>query len=287
MSLAPVELTWWPSPAKLNLFLHINGRRADGYHELQSVFQMLSFGDKLAFEITKSNQIQMMTTLHGVDDKDNLIVKAATKLQSQLGTRLGCNIHVQKNLPMGGGIGGGSSNAATTLRVLNYLWKGELSVQQLADLGLTLGADVPIFVHGYTAFAEGVGEQLIPLQLETKFYLVVFPNCHVSTAEIFAAENLPRDTAKIALADYCFNITQNDCQNLVLDRYPEVANLLQWLLQFAPARMTGTGACVFAMFETETDAEHVFKQLPTKWRAFIARGVDRSPLIDALTARLE
>lgn len=278
---------WWPSPAKLNLFLHINGRRPDGYHELQSVFQMLSYGDELAFEITQSSQIQMATKLDGVEETDNLIVKAAKILQSKLEISLGCKIHLNKRLPMGGGIGGGSSNAATTLLVLNRLWQANLTTQELATLGLALGADVPVFVYGNTAFANGVGENLIPMHVKTMFYLVVFPNSHVSTAEIFGAENLPRNTPKIAMADYRFDITKNDCQNLVLDRYPEVANLLQWLLQFAPSRMTGTGACVFAMFETEKEADKVFKQLPTKWRAFIAKGVDKSPLIDALNARLE
>jgi len=287
MSATPNELIWWPSPAKLNLFLHINGRRADGYHELQSVFQMLSYGDELAFSVTQSSEIEMATTLEGVDDKDNLIIKAAKILQSHLGCQLGCKIHLRKRLPMGGGIGGGSSNAATTLLVLNHLWKGHLSTHALATLGLALGADVPVFVHGHTAFAEGIGEHLVPIQLEPKVYLVVFPNSHVSTAEIFNAEKLPRNTPKIALADYRFDITQNDCQNLVLDRYPEVANLLQWLLQFAPSRMTGTGACVFAVFETEKEAGQVLNQLPTKWRAFIANGVDTSPLINALNARTE
>lgn len=280
-------LDWWPSPAKLNLFLHINGRRPDGYHELQSVFQMLSYGDELAFETTGANTIQMATKLDGVDDKDNLIVKAASLLQAKLDTSQGCIIHLNKRLPMGGGIGGGSSNAATTLLVLNHLWGGNLSTSQLAKLGLGLGADVPVFVHGNTAFANGVGEDLVPIHIQSKIYLVVFPNSHVSTAEIFNAENLPRNTPKIAMADYRFDITQNDCQNLVVDRYPEVANLLQWLLQFAPSRMTGTGACVFAVFETEKEAEHVFKQLPTKWRAFIAKGVERSPLVNALNARIE
>ena len=276
--------TWWPSPAKLNLFLHINGRRSDGFHELQSVFQMLSYGDELAFEVTHEPSICMHTPLVGVADDDNLIIKAARALQKHCHCKLGCTIYLNKKLPMGGGIGGGSSNAATTLRVLNELWDCKLNIDQLAELGLALGADVPVFVHGHTAFAEGVGEILTPIAVDSKVYLVVFPNCHVATATIFGSPNLPRNTPKINAKDYQFDITQNDCQNLVIDQYSEVAKLLQWLLQFAPSRMTGTGACVFAVFDDHEKAEQVFNKLPSDWHGFIAQGVDESPLNTALRA---
>ena len=274
------QLKWWPSPAKLNLFLHITGRRSDGYHELQSLFQMLDYGDEIAFEVDQDNsEIQLLSPLPGVDAKDNLIVRAAQALQTKTHSTKGCRIYLQKKLPMGGGIGGGSSNAATTLLVLNKLWECDLTTEQLADVGLSLGADVPVFVHGNTAFAEGVGEHLIPYPVTNKWYLVVFPNCHISTAKIFNAPNLPRDTVKIHPNEYQFDITQNDCQNLVINLYPEVANLLQWLLQFAPSRMTGTGACVFAVFDQQREALEIRDKLPPDWQGFVARGVDQSPLL--------
>ncbi len=276
-------MKWWPSPAKLNLFLHINRRREDGYHELQSVFQMLSYGDEIAFCITDNDAIELVTSIEGVADSDNLIIKAAKLLQQHCGVNKGCQIHLRKRLPMGGGIGGGSSNAATTLRVLNHLWQCNLSIQTLADIGLALGADVPVFVHGNTAFAEGVGENLVPIEIPSKHYLVVFPNCHVATGTVFNHPDLPRHSAKIALGDYAFDTTQNDCQQIVTECYPEVANLLQWLIHYAPSRMTGTGACVFAVFDSAAEAQKVLQQVPAKWHGFVAQGVDKSTLIDALS----
>ncbi|WP_205663182.1 4-(cytidine 5'-diphospho)-2-C-methyl-D-erythritol kinase [Alteromonas facilis] len=276
-------MKWWPSPAKLNLFLHITGRRADGYHELQSIFQMLDYGDRLAFEVIPNDgQIILETPIDGVANDDNLIVKAAKLLQHHTNTTFGCKIWLEKNLPMGGGIGGGSSNAATTLCVLNHLWQCGLSDNELAKLGLQLGADVPVFVHGNTAFASGVGEQLTPVKIPSAYYLVVFPNCHISTAAIFGAPELPRNSAKIEIDDYDFDLTRNDCQDLVINRYPKVAKLLQWLINYAPSRMTGTGACVFATFEQESDALAVMQQLPPKWQGFVAKGVECSPLKLAL-----
>lgn len=275
-------LNWWPSPAKLNLFLHINGRYENGYHQLQSLFQILNYGDELAFEINHTNEITLAVPIKGVADEDNLIVKAALLLKQSLPDQnfkdLGCHIHVKKRLPMGGGIGGGSSNAATTLLVLNKLWNCQLGEEELAALGLTLGADVPIFIQGKTAFAEGVGEKLQPVSLPTKHYLVLFPDCHVSTAEIFSAANLPRNSAKMNFNDYSFANTQNDCQELVCERYPNVAKALHWLLEYAPSRMTGTGACVFAIFEQRQDALNVQSLLPKGSTSFVAEGVDTSPL---------
>ncbi len=277
------HLTWWPSPAKLNLFLHITGRNAQGYHLLQSVFQILDQGDELAFEANQSGQIRLLTEMPGVAEHDNLIVKAARRLQEKASTPMGCDIHIRKNLPMGGGIGGGSSNAATTLVALNHLWKLGLSEDELATLGLQLGADVPIFVRGHSAFAQGVGELLTPMHLDPAYYLVANPGCHVSTADIFAEPDLQRDCSPISVSDYQFEQTTNVCEKIVCQRYPQVAKLLHHLLEYAPSRMTGTGACVFAVFDTLDHAQRVQETLPDHCQSFIAKGVDRSPLFDVLS----
>ena len=277
-----VNKDWWPSPAKLNLFLHILGRYDNGYHKLQSLFQMLDYGDKLAFDINHTGTIAMSTPLKGVKDEDNLIIRAAKLLAAQTKTKLGAHISLEKYLPMGGGIGGGSSNAATTLVALNALWGTRLSVHQLADIGLQLGADVPIFVRGETAFAEGVGEQITPAPQPEQWFLVANPNVHISTGEIFTAQELTRNTPSMDWADYKFEETRNDCQQLVVNRYPEVAKLLQWLVHYAPSRMTGTGACVFAPFSDESLANDVQGKLPSSWQSFVAKGVNRSPLLEKL-----
>jgi 4-diphosphocytidyl-2-C-methyl-D-erythritol kinase len=266
----------------LNLFLHILGRYDNGYHKLQSLFQMLDYGDKLAFDINHTGTIAMSTPLKGVKDEDNLIIRAAKLLAAQTKTKLGAHISLEKCLPMGGGIGGGSSNAATTLVALNALWGSRLSVHQLADIGLQLGADVPIFVRGETAFAEGVGEQITPAPQPEQWFLVANPNVHISTGEIFTAQELTRNTPSIDWADYKFEETRNDCQQLVVNRYPEVAKLLQWLVHYAPSRMTGTGACVFAPFSDESLANDVQGKLPSSWQSFVAKGVNRSPLLEKL-----
>ena len=283
---------WWPSPAKLNLFLHILGRYDNGYHQLQSLFQMLDYGDALAFDVSKektestesteSTNIRMETPLDGVPDDDNLIIKAARLLATKTQCNKGAVISIDKRLPMGGGIGGGSSNAATTLVALNHLWNTGLNEDELAELGLALGADVPIFVRGLTAFAGGVGEDITPAPQQEKYFLVANPNVHVSTAEVFTSPDLPRNTPAIRWEDYKFEKTWNDCQQLVVNRYPEVAKLLQWLVHYAPSRMTGTGACVFATFSDYTLAEQVRAQMPKAWQSFIAKGVNRSPLLDKL-----
>ncbi len=269
---------WWPSPAKLNLFLHILGRYDNGYHQLQSLFQMLDSGDQLAFDINNSGDITLSPSIAGVPDEENLIVRAARTLQSHCNVKQGVHITLDKQLPMGGGIGGGSSNAATTLVALNALWHCQLGTPELCKLGLSLGADVPIFVQGDTAFAEGVGELIYPVSQPTRWYLVVNPGIHVSTAEIFTASELPRNTPAIEWKDYQFERTHNDCQQIVCDRYPEVAKLLQWLVHYAPSRMTGTGACVFASFSDQKLALQVQASLPAEWRSFVAKGVNHSPL---------
>jgi len=268
----------WPSPAKLNLFLHINGQLSNGYHELQSLFQLLDHGDSLEFDVTQDGEINLLDPIAGVAQQDNLVFKAARLLQAHSEHTQGCNISLNKVLPMGGGIGGGSSNAATTLVALNYLWGIHLPLSELAQLGLSLGADVPVFVEGHTAFAEGVGEKLQAVALPEHYYLVAFPNCHVSTAEIFTHPDLPRNTPLIDFSEYSFEKTGNDCQQLVCDLYPDVANILHRLLEYAPSRMTGTGACVFAIFDERSAAESALQSIASDVSAFVAKGVNTSPL---------
>jgi len=271
-----------PAVAKLNLFLHITGRRANGYHNLQTLFQMLDVGDMLHFSADHSNKVTLDCSDAALNGTDNLIYKAAMLLKPYATANAGCSIRLEKNLPMGGGLGGGSSDAATTLHALNKLWQLNLSTTQLANLGLTLGADVPVFVHGKTAFAEGVGEHLQPVQLPEKTYLIVTPACHISTAEVFSHPALKRDTPAITLTELLQSDWQNDCQPLVEQLYPIVAITLQWLIEYAPCRMTGTGASVFAEFPDTASAQHALAQLPANCRGFIARGVNQSPLLAAL-----
>lgn len=284
MNIKPNHETWWPSPAKINLFLHINGRYDNGYHRLQTLFQLLDSGDKLAFAVRRDGKLTLSPSIKGVPDEENLIVRAARLLQSVSQTSLGADIKLHKVLPMGGGIGGGSSNAATVLVALNHLWKTGLSSEHLSELGLHLGADVPVFVRGVSGFATGVGEEITAATLPSHYFLIVTPDVHVSTAEIFNLPELPRNTPLLAWEDYRFETTHNDCEEIVTNRYPEVANLLQWLLNYAPSRMTGTGASVFAVFESKDLAVSVQNKLPKQWQSFVAKGVNRSPLIKTLNS---
>jgi len=271
-----------PAPAKLNLFLHINGRRSDGYHNLQTIFQLLDRGDLLHITRREDGSINLTPSLEGVANEDNLIVKAARLLAGITHCHLGADIRLEKKLPMGGGIGGGSSNAATTLLGLNALWQTQLPLEQLAELGRQLGADVPVFVRGQSAWAEGVGEVLQPLELPEKWFLVLTPDCHVSTAEIFSHKRLTRDTPIIKVAASFERSSRNDCQPLVRELYPEVDKALTWLSQYGDARMTGTGACVFAPFDSATAAQAVLDALkrggPTSLQGFVAKGVNQSPV---------
>lgn len=267
-----------PAPAKLNLFLHILGRRPDGYHELQTLFQFLDHGDDLGFRRREDDQIRLHTEVPGVPHDSNLIVRAARRLQEQSGTRLGADIWLDKRLPMGGGIGGGSSDAATTLVGLNHLWGLEWSEDRLAELGLALGADVPVFVRGRAAFAEGVGEKLTPVSPPEPWYLVVAPQVSVSTAEIFTDPELTRDTPAITVRSLPEGGGHNDCQPVVEKRYEEVRNALILLNKFVQAKMTGTGSCVFGSFPNRDEADRVSRQLPATLPSFIARGCNRSPL---------
>ncbi|HGS5368686.1 TPA: 4-(cytidine 5'-diphospho)-2-C-methyl-D-erythritol kinase [Vibrio cholerae] len=270
--------TVWPSPAKLNLFLYITGRRANGYHDLQTLFQFLDHGDELTITANNSGNITLSPALADVALEDNLIYKAAMALKNAAQSPLGADIQLHKVLPMGGGIGGGSSNAATTLVALNYLWQTGLSDDQLAEIGLALGADVPVFTRGFAAFAEGVGEELFAVEPEEKWYLVVRPAVSIATKDIFTHPQLMRNTPKRDLASLLATPYENDCEKIVRSLYPEVDKQLSWLLQYAPSRLTGTGSCVFAEFSSRKDAQAVFAQLSDNVLAFVAQGRNVSPL---------
>ena len=273
-----MQMLTLPAPAKLNLMLHITGRRADGYHELQTLFQFLDYGDELVLRPRQDGQIRLLTELPGVDHDSNLIVRAARLLQRESGCALGADIQLTKRLPMGGGIGGGSSDAATTLVGLDHLWNTRLGEDRLAELGLNLGADVPVFVRGRAAFAEGVGERLQPVDLPEPWFLVIAPQVSVSTAEIFADPELTRNTPAITVRSLLAGGGHNDCQPVVEKRYPEVRNALSLLNKFVQARMTGTGACVFGSFPNEGEADKVRRQLPATLPSFVARGRNVSML---------
>lgn len=265
------------SPAKLNLFLHITGRREDGYHNVQTLFQLLDWGDLLSFTANHSGEI----TLQGMEipAAENLIYRAAILLQRG---DLGADITVQKRVPAGAGLGGGSSNAATTLLALNHLWRLKLTREELQALGMTLGADVPVFVAGRTAWAEGIGEVLTPVNLEQHWYVIITAACHVSTRQIFSHLQLTRNTSPIKMAAFFEGYSRNDCQKLVTRLYPDVDASLSWLNQFGEARLTGTGASVFASFGTESEARAVLQQLPGQWQGVAARGLNQSPVTASL-----
>ncbi len=268
----------FPAPAKLNLFLHVVGRREDGYHLLQTAFRFIDFGDDLSFTVRDDGAIRRVTALPGVAAEQDLSIRAARALQSASGCRLGADIGILKRLPMGGGLGGGSSDAATTLIVLNRLWHTGLSRSLLQQLALTLGADVPVFVFGQNAFAEGIGERLQALSLPSAWYLILVPELAVSTAEIFSDVELTRNTNAITMAAFSVGQGRNDLAPVVCRRYPQVARHLEWLRQFGDARMSGSGACVFCAFHDEERARKVLAELPADMKGFVARGLDRHPL---------
>ena len=271
----------WPAPAKLNLFLHITGRRADGYHELQTLFQFIEFGDELRFHVDGSGVVRRHEALAGVAEEADLTVRAARLLQTETGCTQGVEIHINKRLPMGGGLGGGSSDAATALVALNRLWGLGLSEDRLAALGLRLGADVPVFVRGRAAWAEGVGERLQAVDLPEPWFVILQPDAHVATAELFADPQLTRDLQPIKIRDYLAGGGQNVFEPLVRAAYPDVGAALTWLNARAAGRLTGTGACVFAAFEREAQAREVAAQAEGRWRTIISRGCNRSPLLAA------
>lgn len=278
---SPSSLTC-PAPAKLNLFLHVIGRRSDGYHLLQTAFRMLDWGDSLTFTLREDGRIRRVSALEGVPAEADLVVRAARLLQAETGCSLGADIQVEKRLPMGGGLGGGSSDAATTLIALNRLWGLGLTRSRLQQIGLRLGADVPFFVFGQTAFAEGVGEALSPLVLPPAWYAVVSPEVMVPTAAIFAAEELTRDTSPIKIADFAASPgsepTRNDLEPVARARFPAVGAAIDWLRLYGQARMTGSGACVFAEVADEAAALAAVAACPPEWRAWAAKGLDVHPL---------
>ena len=268
----------YPAPAKLNLFLHVVGRRPDGYHLLQTAFRFIDYGDELSIAVRADGDIRRTTPLQGVPAELDLTVRAARALQRETGCSQGADIGIVKRLPMGGGLGGGSSDAATTLIALNRLWRTRLSRERLQQLALGLGADVPVFVFGRNAFAEGVGERLQALLLPPAWYLVLVPELAVSTAEIFSAAELTRNTNAITIAAFSVGRGHNDLEAVVCRRYPQVARHLEWLHRYGDARMTGSGACVFCAFGSEEQARRALQELPADMRGFVARGLERHPL---------
>ncbi|MCG7985426.1 MAG: 4-(cytidine 5'-diphospho)-2-C-methyl-D-erythritol kinase [Candidatus Thiodiazotropha lotti] len=269
-----------PAPAKLNLMLRIVGRREDGYHDLQTVFQFIDRQDRLDFKYRPDGQIVITNPLPEVPEQQNLCFRAAKMLQQITGTDAGVELTLHKILPMGGGLGGGSSDAATTLVALNHLWGLGLGQDQLMQLGGSLGADVPIFIHGQAAWAEGVGDKMTDIELPEPWFLVLNPACHVSTAEIFGQPDLTRNSPRIKIRAFLEGNSQNDCLAVVRRRHPEVAQAMDWLDQYAVARLTGTGACLFAEFAERRAANEVLDRLPSDLTGFVARGLNRSPLLD-------
>jgi len=265
------------SPAKLNLFLHVTGQREDGYHELQTLFQLLHWGDQITLELADAGGITLAQQLDGVLERDNLIIKAARRLTGHLTEEPNVVIHLEKNIPMGAGLGGGSSNAATALLGLNTLLGLDRSLDELAEIGASLGADVPVFIYGKTAWAEGIGDQLTPLELPVRWYTILCPGCHVSTQTVFTAPELTRDTPPITIPAFFEGGVRNDLQSVVTARYPEVRNALVALQKLAPAMMTGSGACVFSSFENEAAARRVAAELAPRFDVVVAKGVNHHP----------
>ena len=286
----PRTLENCPAPAKLNLFSHVTGRRPDGYHLLQTLFQLIDVGDTLHFEVRDDGVIHRSTEVAGIPEEFDLIVRAARLLQSASGPSTskkfyGANIAIDKRLPMGGGLGGGSSDAATTLIVLNHLWQTGLTRGQLMALGLQLGADVPFFIFGKNAFAEGVGEKLTQVATPDRWFVVIEPGVSVPTAAIFSAPELTRNTKPVKIADFSgteFRFGENDLQIVASGLFPPVADAIKWLAKFGNARMTGSGACVFCSFEHERSADQVLEQVPSRWKAWKAKTIAAHPLAHLL-----
>jgi 4-diphosphocytidyl-2-C-methyl-D-erythritol kinase len=269
----------WPAPAKLNLFLHVIGRRADGYHDLQTVFQLIDLADDIQIEVRTDGRIERLAGPAEVPPEADLVIRAARALQATAGSQLGANLRVTKRIPMGGGLGGGSSDAATVLVALNRVWECGLSEDDLAAIGVELGADVPVFVRGRSAWAEGRGERLTPVELPSRCFVLVHPQVHVPTAAVFQAPELTRNSPPITISGFLESGGRNDFEPVVRARYPEVARALDWLGQFAPARLTGTGSCIFAPCASRNEAQDIVARLPAQWRGMVARGMNVSPLL--------
>lgn len=272
----------WPAPAKLNLMLRVTGRRSDGYHLLQTVFQILDICDWITFHPVVNDRVSLLNPIPGVPETDDLTVRAAKLLKAHTGYEAGVTIEIEKNLPMGGGLGGGSSDAATTLVVLNRLWGLGLSEGELMALGLQLGADVPVFVFGRSAWGEGVGEDLKAIDLPEDYFVVIKPDCHVNTKEIFCSDGLTRDSESITMTDFLAGDARNDCTRVVCEKYRLVKSAIDAMSGYGNAKLTGTGACVFSQFSSLKDAEAAYGALRSNWVAFLARGFNKSPLYKKL-----
>jgi len=277
--------TRWPAPAKLNLFLHVTGRRPDGYHELQTAFQLIDLCDIIAISIREDGTIERPVGPALVDCESDLTVRAARALQGASGVRSGASLRVIKRIPLGGGLGGGSSDAATVLLALNELWGCGLSMEELARIGLPLGADVPVFIRGSSAWGQGVGEQLQPLELPPRWFVIIHPGIAISTRTVFQSPELTRNSPLITIRAFCESGGRNDCEPVVRARYPEVAEALDWLARSAPARLTGTGSCIFAACASAIEAERLAARVPDRWTSFVARGLSVSPVHAMLRAR--
>ena len=284
MSLNPATRVAWSAPAKLNLMLHVLGRRPDGYHELQTVFQLIDLCDRIEIAVRADGVICRPQGPAGVAEADDLVVRAARALQAASGSGPGAEISVHKRIPMGGGLGGGSSDAATVLVALNKMWQLGFDSPHIAEIGATLGADVPIFVAGRSAWAEGIGERLTPVALPgDAWYLVIFPGVAVPTASVFQAPELTRNSPPTTMRGFLETGGRNDCEAVVRARFPAVGEALDWLGRHASARLTGTGSCVFAKFARAADAERVAARVPDEWRAYVVRGLNVSPLLEELS----
>ncbi len=278
----PATETRWPAPAKLNLFLHIVGRRPNGYHELQTVFQLIDLCDTVSVVVREDGLIERPVGPEGVAAEEDLVVRAARALQTRTGVGLGATLRVFKKIPQGGGLGGGSSDAATTLLALNRLWGCGLDLDELVALGLPLGADVPVFVRGSSAWAEGVGETLTPVELPERWFVVIHPGVGVATRDVFQAPELTRNSPVITIRGFFESGGRNDCEPVVRGRYDEVAEALDWLSRYASARLTGTGSCIFAACASAIDAERLAARVPDRWTSYVARGLNVSPLLARL-----
>ncbi len=274
--------THWPAPAKLNLFLHVVGRRPNGYHELQTLFQLIDLCDTLSIVVREDGVIERPVGPADVPPEQDLVVRAARALQARTGVGSGATLRVFKKIPQGGGLGGGSSDAATALLALNRLWGCGLSVEELGSLSLPLGADVPVFVHGSSAWAEGVGDRLTPVELPERWFVVVHPGVGVATRDVFQAPELTRNSPVITIRAFFDSGGRNDCEPVVRARYPEVAEALEWLSRYAPARLTGTGSCIFAACASAIDAERLAARVPDRWTSYVARGLNVSPVRERL-----
>jgi 4-diphosphocytidyl-2-C-methyl-D-erythritol kinase len=278
-------VTHWPAPAKLNLFLHVTGRRADGYHELQTVFQLIDLCDTISITLRDDGGLDRPVGAAGVAPDADLTLRAARALQQLTGTGRGADLRVHKRIPQGGGLGGGSSDAATALLALNELWDCRLSLDELASLGLPLGADVPVFIRGSSAWAEGIGERLTPVTLPAAWYVIIYPGVGVSTREVFQSAELTRNSPLITIRAFFQSGGRNDCEPVVRAHSPEVAAALEWLGREGNARLTGTGSCVFLARSSAAEAERLAARVPERWMSFVARGLESSPIHQLLRQR--